>query len=409
MDNFTVIDEVGERQDEPNTQQSGKGHNSDIDSQPTPSEFDDLIVVDEDNSPIHASADIEHSQPNPDEYDDYEVIDEDDFHFHIRQRSMEDLMQDVDITTHGPKDDLVAYLRNMKNRLQEEIKKILKKMRGIKFWIAVQVTYINPKKEENKELKVWLNTGSINLINEFQMEEVMQTVHERILLRNAHFIREKSGLILNKIHSTRWKISKFLPLGGKKHQELPQFLKNKYAIINVKNQDDKCFAYALLSALHPAANHANDPKKYQRYFEQYRLDQIEYPVRVEQIPELEEQIQINLCIYSYFDDEGKGRYPIYVSKKQHEKTIDLLYFDEHYAWIKNFSAFMNDKNSDSHKRLWCKRCLGHFWSEHSFQTHQMYCKRSDFCDQIYTMPAEGSKVRFKHYRYNMSLIIYVQV
>ena len=125
---------------------------------------------------------------------------------------------------------------------------------------------------------------------------------------------------------------------------------------------------------------------------------IQYPVRVDEIPQIEDKLHININVYSFYDDEGKGRYPIYVTKKNNPKTIDLLYWDEHYAWIKNFSRFMGDQNRDEHKRFWCKRCLGHFWSQQSLETHQMYCKRIDFCDQIFTMPPEGSKLRFKHFR-----------
>ena len=191
------------------------------------------------------------------------------------------------------------------------------------------------------------------------------------------------------------------------NKELPQFLKNKRAIINVKNQDNRCFGYALLSALCPAPYNPGEVYWYKNKFTEYHLDQIQYPVTVDKIPQIEDQLQINICIFSYFDDEGKGRYPIYVSQKNYSNTIDLLYWNEHYAWIKNFSAFMNDKNSHSHKRLWCKRCLAHFKRKQAFETHQLFCKGSDLCDQIYTMPVEGSKLSFKHFRYKHILLNYV--
>ena len=366
-------------------------------SQDYSSQFgDDLIVVDQVNgddgtdNQLGAGADSDDAE--------FEVTDEDYFYPKFQQMSLDGLLQGVDLQAHKSYSDLNIYLPMLHNRLEYEIKEMLAKHRGIKFWVAIQVSYINPKKDDEKVLKVYLNTGNLQLTNEFQLEEVMKTIKERILLRNAHFIREQSGLILKKIHSTRFKVAKYLPLGGSQHQELPEFLKSKKAIVNVKNKDNRCFAYALLSALHPAANHANDPKKYKRYFSQDGLDHIEYPVRVEQIPLIEDQLHINISVYSFYDDQGKGRYPIYVSQKTHPKTLDLLYWNEHYAWIKYFSRFMGDQNSDGHQRFWCKRCLGHFWSQHSFETHQMYCKRIDFCDQIFTMPPEGSKLRFKHFR-----------
>ena len=386
MEELHVTDEVGQ-------------------SQSIESQFaDDLIVVDQLNADdngdqLGAGADSQDGE--------LEVTDEDYFYPKFQQMSLDGLLQDVDLQAHKSYNDLNIYLPILHNRLVYEIKEMLAKHRGIKFWVAIQVSYINPKKDDEKVLKVFLNTGNLQLTNEFQLEDVMKTIKERILLRNAHFIREQSGLILKKIHSTRFKVSQYLPLAAACQVNLPEFLKSKKAIINVKNKDNRCFAYALLSALHPPTHHENDPKKYNRYFMQYGLDKIEYPIRVDQIPQIEDQIHITISVYSFFDDEGKGRYPIYVSKKNHPKAIDLLYWNEHYAWIKHFSRFMGDHNNNGHTRFWCKRCLCHFTRKQAFETHQMYCKRSDFCDQIYTMPAEGSKVSFKHFRYNMILSKYV--
>ena len=42
----------------------------------------------------------------------------------------------------------------------------------------------------------------------------------------------------------------------------------------------------------------------------------------------------------------KGRLDIhYASEKGYKKTIDLLFWDDHYAWIKNFRRFMADLSS----------------------------------------------------------------
>ena len=359
-----------------------------------PSEFEDYLVVDE----VNEDEDTGDQLVAGVDEEELEATDEDYFYPKFQQMSLDGLLQDVDLQAHKSYSDLNIYLPILHNRLVDDIKQMLAKHRGIKFWVAVHVSYINPKKHDEKVLKVYLNTGNLQLTNEFQLEEVMKTIKDRILLRHAHFIREQSGLILKKIHSTRFKVAEYLPLGGSKHHELPEFLKSKKAIINVKNKDNRCFGYAILSALHPPTHHENDPKVYNRYFRQYELDQFEYPVRVDQIPQIENKLHININVYSIYDDQGKGRYPIYISQTNYPKTIDLLYWNDHYAWIKNFSRFMGDQNSDGHARFWCKRCLGHFKVKQAFETHQMYCKRSDLCEQIYTMPAEGSKVGFKHFR-----------
>ena len=42
---------------------------------------------------------------------------------------------------------------------------------------------------------------------------------------------------------------------------------------------------------------------------------------------------VGINIISFFVDEWKGLYPFYWTKKVFERTVDFLYWDEHYAWI----------------------------------------------------------------------------
>ena len=44
---------------------------------------------------------------------------------------------------------------------------------------------------------------------------------------------------------------------GSSFIDLPPFIKNKKACINVKNDDDQCFRWAILSALQPNNDNIN--------------------------------------------------------------------------------------------------------------------------------------------------------
>lgn len=329
---------------------------------------------------------------------DLEVIDEDDFYNTFQQNSLFGLLQDTQLQTYGPKNDLLIYLRNLTNHLEVAIKKILNQKKGIKFWVSLKVSYTHPAKPEQLPAIFHLHTGQLLLLNEFQLPDILDDIKSKILQRNAHFIKEQSGLVLEKIHSARLRVSEYLPLAGQSYSELPQYLARKQAIINVNNTDNRCFGYALLSAF---MSRGSDPRRhqyYERYFQQYGLAELTYPVSPNDIPLVEDQLRIAINVFSFYDDEGRARYPIYISRKKYAQTIDLLYWEEHFAWIKSFSRFMAGISKNGHKLHWCKRCLCHFTCGAALETHQLYCRRIDFSDIIYTMPPEGSKLKFKHYR-----------
>ena len=161
---------------------------------------------------------------------------------------------------------------------------------------------------------------------------------------------------------------RFEPLSAAHFKPLPSFLESKRAIINIQNNDQRCFAYALLSALKPHVKRPNRANSYIEFLQSYGLNGISYPIQPSELPALEEKLRLRINLFSFYDDKGQARYPLYISKQSEEYTeIDLLYWEGHYAWIKNFPRFICDVRHKHDKRFLCKRCFGVLISE-SFQS-----------------------------------------
>ena len=145
--------------------------------------------------------------------------------------------------------------------------------------------------------------------------------------------------------------------------------------------------------------HPYRPTQYDNLYEQYHLSTIPYPVSIDQIPPIAERVEVNINVYSFYDDEGKARFPLYVSmNKDFNKCIDLLFWVDHYAWIKYFSSFMADIVRN-HTVLWCRACLGHFDNEKSLKTHKDYCEGLGNCRTITILPEAYQKLRFENQAY----------
>ena len=87
------------------------------------------------------------------------------------------------------------------------------------------------------------------------------------------------------LHTTRWD-----PINACSYIDLPPFLKNKKAIINMKNEDDECFKWSVLRALNPKDKNAeridNDLKSKQ---DTLNMEGIRYPVNFRDIDRFESQ------------------------------------------------------------------------------------------------------------------------
>ena len=230
----------------------------------------------------------------------------------------------------------------------------------------------------------------------------MERIAVGIRNSNVKFIREKSGLVLAEIYSITLKISQINPLAGNGYQELPKFLTRTKAIVNIRNNDKRCFGYSVLASLLPddLNRHTYRPERYSDAdFAEHRLDTVEYPVSSIDLPIIEQQLNLLINVIKFYDDDGKARYPIYCSRHVSEKKVDLLYWDGHFAWIKDFSRLMGDISKHKGHYFWCNRCFGRFQAEDTLDRHRPLCTRENFISNVHILPEPGTSFKFTNWKF----------
>ena len=223
------------------------------------------------------------------------------------QPSLDGYVQDAKFvpTTH-PHNNLAIILAAIRATIKPLLEEALKSNHGLSFWVSLQVKYMHPSKEITNMQPPFLHSGKKILLNETELDTTLDEITQSLFIRKAHFNLQNSGLVLEDILNFRFKISVFNPLVGLGYKELPQFLAKKHSIINVQNTDERCFGFAILSALHPVPQHAERAAKYHHLFHQYQLDTIRYPVSIADIPPIEDMLQVNINVYGFYDGEGKS-------------------------------------------------------------------------------------------------------
>jgi hypothetical protein len=206
----------------------------------------------------------------------------------------------------------------------------------------------------------------------------------------------------------RININKYTPLSGNSYVELPKWIKDKKACINVKNNDNKCFMYSVISCLHQAKEHVDRLNHYNKpeFLNELNFEGINFPVKIQDIPKFESHNKINVTVFSY---EEQIFYPLYHNKKRfYEMNIDLLYFgnkdNNHYCWIKNLSRLLNDQlEVNRNKKHFGRRCLNYSArTEDALKKHQNVCFSNEPC--VPNMP-EDSVLKFK----NIQRMLYIFV
>ena len=81
--------------------------------------------------------------------------------------------------------------------------------------------------------------------------DLFSKMKETVLESLAKFQRERSNWRFHSVLSLNHHTVKYEPLGGSSYILLPKFLEAKKAIINLRNNDDECFKWAITRALNP--------------------------------------------------------------------------------------------------------------------------------------------------------------
>lgn len=239
---------------------------------------------------------------------------------------------------------------------------------------------------------------------------------------------EGSGFTLSKIERLTVQIFKYEPLRGSGSISLPKILQKKRSIVNIRNSDEQCFKWAILSALHHDEVHAENRNKvtdvasYRRWADELNFNNIEFPMRLNKIEQFMEQNEgIAINVY-YFDSKEKRICPLFLALKPIEnKYIHLLMITEsetfsnnelnvhaHFCWIKNLDSLVHMQTSKNTRRIYlCDRCLNHFSSPEKLGKHKVQCVNINQC--AIEMPAPGTNFEtFKNYKNELKVpfIIY---
>jgi hypothetical protein len=219
---------------------------------------------------------------------------------------------------------------------------------------------------------------------------------EKMLESLETFQSRGSGWIFEKVNHLEIHIDKYVPLRGSSYIALPEVLAKKKAVVNIQNEDDECFKWAVTSALYPAEKDSQRVTKHKGNAKKLNFTNISFPTQLKDIHYFEKQNSVAVNVFGF---ENKV-YPLRISKETHDKCVDLLLISDdtkqHYCWIKNFSRLLSSQTSKhKEKKFYCRYCINPFYTEKALQDHLEYCSNKEAVKIEF--PKKGEFLKFKNY------------
>ena len=111
--------------------------------------------------------------------------------------------------------------------------------------------------------------------------------------------------------------------------------------------------------------------------------------------ETEDRFQIQVNVFGY---ENKF-YPLYISKKSYNETLNLLLITEkdksYYVFIKDFIRLMYSKTKHNDKKHLSMSCLQNFSTKEILNNHRRQCLLINGCQAV---NYKSGIIKFKNYR-----------
>ena len=193
---------------------------------------------------------------------------------------------------------------------------------------------------------------------------------------NAH----GSNFVLDAVTAFRLVITQYRPMAGSTFVPTPPRITKKKAVVNVQNNDNRCFLWAILSCLYPSKNNPCKVCSYTKYQNRLNFDNIAFPVQTKDIPKFGKQnpsISVNIMS---LDPENDGYCVEYMSSERNrEHHVNLLLLDDpesqtsHYIWINNFRRLLHNRTKYEGTSFVCNSCMNVLSSQRVLDDHMPNC------------------------------------
>ncbi len=249
-----------------------------------------------------------------------------------------------------------------------------------------------------------------------RLGDTYEEMKEKMLESLAKFQKEGSGWRLYSSKGLSVVSVKFNPLRGSGHSKLPPFVAKKKAIVNMRNDDDQCFKWAVTRALNPVSRDSERiTKELRDQAEKYDWSGITFPVKLEDIKIWEKNNDKFVNVFGYDEDVqkvyvirmGDGCFGTVLEKDQNKFVSLFLHDDKHYCVVKSLGRLVSSQLSKKkNKKYFCLNCMNGFGTEKILASHQEFCLKRE--PQTEVFPNPGDTTKFKNYErlHDVPFVVY---
>jgi len=224
----------------------------------------------------------------------------DDYIVKKSEEALEGCFLTLRITPKNEVNSVYVLIEELPELMFERMKYILEE-KTYKLQIVIKGNFrkFHPATGQEEFEEITVPSKSQIILREDEIEETIHAllleIHEKI----ESWDNNEGYWHLDNVINIDFKLREYKPLSGSSYIELPKWIYNKKATINIKNDDQKCFKYCLQYHKHKneITHHPERVSWYSKWDNDYDFTNIKFPVEVDDIQKFCKQNNISINLY----------------------------------------------------------------------------------------------------------------
>ena len=254
--------------------------------------------------------------------------------------------------------------------------------------LTIEVNFISLKPGSDETGIMYTRSDNIEMFGD-NNDDIIEQLFESLLKKYEENLQNKmrgSEFEFDGANFLYYDFNKTSINRGGSYIDSPKWLKNKKSTKNPKNNDDKCFQYAVTLALN-LDKIKKDPQRVSKikpFIEKYNWEDINFPSTSKDWKKFEcnNEVALNILYVPYNTKQINIAYKSKNNLTQKRHIILLMISDGQkwqYLVVKNLSRLLRGITFNHKEDFYCLNCFHSYRTKNELEAHKKKCENQDYC------------------------------
>ena len=274
-----------------------------------------------------------------------------------------------------------------------------------KIQLTAQINFISLRPGSDETRVIHTSSANEEFMNGSDTDEIINELFRSLLQRYQENLQEKmkgSDFAFDGVNYLYYDLNKISISKGGSYIDSPKWLKDKKSTINSKNNDYKCFQYAITLALNldKINNHPERISKIKPFIEEYNWEDIDFPSTSKDWKkfELNNEVALNILYVPHNTKKIEIAYKSKHNLTREKQIISLMISNGenwHYLVVKSLSGLLTGITSNHKEDFYCLNCFHSDRTKNKLEAHKKICENRDYC-RVEMPTKDNNTIKYNH-------------